>query len=175
MSNLVERTRSVAYFPLFLAFFWKKSKIQWFLNFFLGNLTKNVIVFLCFFLVSINFFSFFSIWIYDLVIFFVKYNRMIVILDVFSTFYWFWKKVVKMFTFLKFFFEFFEFFLEFWQKTKNLIVFLRLFLVSVTFFSIFSLCFYDIVIFFIQDGRTIMVLSVFPTFYCIWKKVWHFW
>ena len=48
---------------------------------------------------------------------------------------------------------------------------LCLFLVSITFFLFFSQCFYDLVSFYIQDGRTIMILGVFCIFYWIWKKV----
>lgn len=41
-------------------------------------------------------------------------------------------------------------------------------------FPVFISCFYHFFsTFFIQEGRMIMVLGVFFTFYCIWKKTLH--
>ena len=104
-----------------------------------------------------NFFHFF----YTSINFFVKYGRTNAFWVVYCVIFNFFSKNIRNFTN-------FEDFLG--NLIKNLIVFLRLFLVSITFFLIFSLFIYDLVIFFIQEGRMIMVLGVFLTFYWIWKK-----
>ena len=129
-------------------------------------MTKNWVVSLRFFLVSVTFLLLFSLFFYDLVIFFIQVSRTNAFWGVFSTFYCIWKKVWDFSIFFWIFSFFLSFFLNFyWILTKILIVFLRLFLVCITFFWFFSPWFYDLVIFFIQDCRTIMVLALFSTFY----------
>ena len=62
-----------------------------------GIFIKILVVWMRLFLGSTTFYPFFSWFFYDLVNFFVKNSRPIVSLSVFSTFYWFWKKVTKFF------------------------------------------------------------------------------
>ena len=65
---------------------------------------------------------------------------------------------------------------------KILVVCMHLFLVLTTFYPFFSQFFYDLVNFFVKNGRPIVWLGVISTFYWFWKKgtkilqfLWLFW
>ena len=86
--------------------------LYWFLTIltrFGGIFIKILVVWMRLFLGSTTFYPFFSWFFYDLVNFFVKNSRPIVSLSVFSTFYWFWKKVTKFLTILGIFCDVFHF------------------------------------------------------------------
>ena len=80
--------------------------LYWFLTIltrFGGIFITILVVWMRLFLGSTTFYPFFSWFFYDLVNFFVKNSRPIVSLSVFSTFYWFWKKVTKFLTIWEYF------------------------------------------------------------------------
>jgi len=126
----VKSDRSNVFWSVFCLFFnvflEKLQKYEKVWGFFM-KFDTEIDCFSCLFLVSITFFSFFSPFVYELVFFFIQVSRTIMVLDVFCTFYWIWKKV----------WEFWEFFAFFWISIKNLVVFLQLFLISTTFFLCF--------------------------------------
>ena len=97
--------------------------------------TKNLVVSLCLFLVSITFFPFFYHFWCGLLIFFVKYGGMIVCFCVFSTFWWFWTKVLRIFTN-------FEFSLDFFYKFWTFCVLFFYFFV-LTFFNYYIIISYN--------------------------------
>ena len=129
---------------------------------YLGKFTKYFLVFLCFFLVSINLFPLFPICVYVLVIFVCQiWSRMITIVDVFFSLYCFGKKVVKMFIF----FWIFWIFSGMLPKCKRFPAFISGFY---HFFLFFSLC---LVMFFYP---MIMLLVYFPLFTVFGKKCGYF-
>ena len=107
---MVDRSCDWVYFPLFIGFETEGRKFLQFFHLFLTILTSfcgifiNIlVVWMRLFLGSTTFYPFFSWFFYDLVNFFVKNSRPIVSLSVFSTFYWFWKKVTKFLTIWEYF------------------------------------------------------------------------
>ena len=79
-------------------------------------------------------FSHFSLFIYDLVIFFIQEGRMIMVLGVFLTFYWIWKKSYKNYTIFDFL-NFFRFFCEFFDNFVFFSIFFLNFVMFLDFLS----------------------------------------